>query len=76
MIWGDYYAGECVHGRQALACPRCRRRGRDVPTWAAICAAILWLVIVLWLGPRALDLEAANERAHTAAHVAAIGAGR
>jgi hypothetical protein len=54
---------------------RPRRKGRPIQTWdspAAVIAAVIWLVIVCWLGPRALDIEAAHEQADTAAHVAAI----
>ena len=53
---------------------RPRRRGRPIPRWdspLAVAAAVVWLVLLLWLGPRALDLELAQERADTAAHVAA-----
>ena len=37
----------------------------------AVVAAILWLVLLLWLGPRALDLEHANETRAREAHIAA-----
>jgi hypothetical protein len=52
MIWGDER--------------RSRRARRLVTRWdspLAVAAAVLWLVIVLWLGPRALDMEQAQERA-------------
>lgn len=42
---------------------RRRTRPHESPldTLVAVVAAILWLVILLWLGPRALDMERANE---------------
>lgn len=49
-----------------------RRRPRSA--WdhpVIVAAAVVWLVIVLWLGPRALNIEHTNEQADTAAHVAA-----
>lgn len=69
MIWGDYYAGECSHGRQARTCRQCARRDRDVPTWAVVVAAIVWLVVLLWLGPRALDQEHDTHPQHAAQEV-------
>jgi len=52
MLWGDER--------------RSRRARRLVTRWdspAAVIAAVIWLVIVLCLGPRALDMEQAQERA-------------
>jgi transposase len=56
---------------------RPRRPRRPVERWdspTTLIAAVIWLVVLLWLGPRALDLEHQNEQARTAAHVAAMGA--
>lgn len=48
-----------------------RQRDRRVTRWdspAVVAAAVVWLLILLWLGPRALDIEHRNEtRAREAA---------
>jgi hypothetical protein len=33
---------------------------------ATLLAAVIWLAILLWLGPRALDLEAESHPVHPA----------
>ena len=50
------------------------RRGRPVSRWdspIALAAALLWLVLVLVVGPWALDVEHANETRAREAHIAA-----
>lgn len=51
-----------------------RQRDRRFTRWdspAAVVAAVVWLVILLWLGPRALDIEHQNETRARDAHIAA-----
>jgi len=53
---------------------RSRRARRLVTRWdspLAVIAAVIWLVIVLWLGPRAIDIEHQNETRAREAHIAA-----
>lgn len=62
ILWEDYYARQCVHGRYA---PRCRvccahlaRQSRNTgPSWPLVAAAILWLLVLPWLAASALTQE-------------------
>lgn len=50
-IWGDYYAGECVHGEPVPTCGACRDAVRD-SWWEAVplLVAVLSVAGFLLLG--------------------------
>lgn len=70
QIWGDYYAGECVHGEPAL---RCRTCGPDASRdfWSSPVALLLAVLLVaglMFAAPSAWRREAAFERQQLTEH--------
>ena len=78
QIWGDYYAGECVHGEPALRCRTCGpEASRDF--WSspvALIVAVLLVAGLLLVAPNALQREAAFERQQLTEHQQRLEAAR
>jgi hypothetical protein len=68
FMWGDYYAGECVHGERGVSCRTChpQREDYDSPWTLAFCLLLLagWLLAA----PGAIDSELANDEAQARRH--------
>lgn len=74
VVWGEYYAGECIHEEPAL---RCRICGPDASRdfWSsplALIVAVLTVAGLLLLAPGAVRQEQANDAAALAAHKARL----
>lgn len=74
VVWGDYYANECVHGAQPRQCrlcgPAAERDALSSP--AALVVAVLMVAGLLLLAPGAIRQELANDDAALAAHKARL----
>lgn len=78
VMWGDYYAGECMHGEPALRCRTCGpAASRDF--WSspvALVIAVLTVVGLLLLAPAAAQREAAFEAQQLREHQQRLEAAR
>ncbi len=77
--WGDYDAGDCVHGEPGVTCRVCHPQREDYDSpWALVVLALIALGFVL-CGPSAIRRELANDdaqarrhRAHVERHVPSL----
>lgn len=72
VTWGEYSAGDCVHGAPADACRVCHpsREDHDSP-WALLCLALLLLVFAL-VAPSTIARDRANDEAQQQRHRAFV----
>lgn len=69
--WGDYYAGECVHGESAEACRVCRSETRASVSFEValqLIAALLVFAGFAIFGPDAARKEFENDRQQELRH--------
>jgi hypothetical protein len=68
FMWGDYYAGECVHGERGVSCPTCHPQREDWDSPWALAFGVLLLIGFFLAAPGAIDRELANDEAQARRH--------
>ena len=68
FMWGDYYAGECVHGEPGVSCRTCHPQREDYDSPWALAFGVLLLIGFFLATPGAIDRELANDEAQARRH--------
>ena len=68
FMWGDDYAGECVHGEPGVSCRACHPQREDWDSPWALAFGLLLLVAFFLAAPSTIDHELANDEAQARRH--------